>query len=91
MYTLATEVEIASKSRENLFTFCLTDEYLENIAEMKKYFEESSIRFIMGEQDIDTEWEKYKSEYLAMGGETVRQSQLKMYNESKGTNYTFRE
>ena len=58
---------------------------------VKKYFEESSIRFIMGEQDIDTEWEKYKAEYLAMGGEAVRQSQLKMYNENKGTNYTFRE
>lgn len=91
MYTLSTEVETASTSRENLFAFCLTDEYLENIAELKKYFEESSIRFIMGEQDIDTEWEKYKAEYLAMGGEAVRQSQLKMYNENKGTNYTFRE
>ncbi len=91
LYAAATEVQYATPVRENLFAFIRTEEYLDNDAELKKFFEENSIRFIMGEKDIETEWEQYKADYLAMGGEEVRQSLLKAYNEKMGTEYTFRE
>lgn len=91
MYGDATVVQANSTSRADIFAFTRTDEYMEYHTELEKYFEENSIRFIMGEKDIDTEWDQYKSEYLSMGGEEVRQSMLKAYNESHGTSYTFRE
>ncbi len=91
LYAASTKSQEKVPSREDLLAFTRTDEYLEYNAELQKYFEENSIRFIMGEKDIETEWEQYKSEYLAMGGEKVRQSLLKAYNENFGTDYTFAE
>lgn len=91
LYGTATEAQEESTSRENIFAFVRTDAYMEYHTELEKYFQENSIRFIMGEKDIETEWEQYKSEYLSMGGEAVRQSMLAAYNESHGTDYTFRE
>ena len=75
--------------REDLFSMFLTDEYVENHTELDDYFTQNMLAFIMGEKDLDTEWDAYVSEYLGLGGEVERQSQLEAYNESFGTDYTF--
>lgn len=75
--------------REDIFSMFLTDEYVENHTELDDYFTQNMLAFIMGEKDLDTEWDAYVSEYLSLGGEVERQSQLEAYNESFGTDYTF--
>ncbi len=75
----------------NLFTMLLTDEYTEYNAELTNIFRTNMLAFIMGEKDIETEWDAYVAEYLNAGGEEVRQSLLKVYNEANGTDYTFAE
>lgn len=88
---LGSEVQLATPSTKNIFAYTLTDEYLEYNTELEKYYQESAIRFIMGEWDIETKWDSYVSDYLNMGGETVRQSMLEAYNKNRGTSYTFAE
>lgn len=75
--------------REDLFCMLLTDEYVEHHTELDDYFVQNMLAFIMGEKDIDAEWDNYVNEYLSMGGDIERQSQLNAYNESFGTDYTF--
>lgn len=75
--------------REDLLCMMLTDEYVDYNAELDNYFVENMLAFIMGEKDIDTEWDAYVSEYLSMGGEIEREAQLAAYNEKFGTDYTF--
>lgn len=77
--------------REDLFCMFLTDEFVENNADLKSFFQTSMLAFIMGEKDIESEWDAYVAEYLNMGGEAVRQSQLAEYNATFGTNATFAE
>ncbi|MDL2233012.1 extracellular solute-binding protein [Ruminococcaceae bacterium OttesenSCG-928-L11] len=91
LYGKATDIQFASTSRENIFAYTKTPEYVENNAELERYFTENAIRFIMGDRNLDTEWEQYKDGYLSMGGEIVRQSLLKAYNDKTGTSYTFKE
>lgn len=85
----SSDMRFTEPCREDLFCLILTDEYVENHAELDSYFSQNMLAFIMGEKDIDTEWDAYVSEYLSMGGETERQAQLAAYNEQFGTNYTF--
>lgn len=68
-----------------------TDEYIQHYSELEKYYQENSIRFIMGELDLDNDWDQYKSNYLSMGGDTMRQSLLEEYNRTFGTSYTFKD
>jgi hypothetical protein len=89
LYWAATQVQYDTKAKENIFAFTITEEFIDNNAELQKFFEESSIRFIMGDSDIDKDWDKYKADYLSMGGEAVRQSLLKAYNANTGKNLTF--
>ncbi len=77
--------------REDLFSLILTDEYNTYHSELTTFFSTNMLAFIMGEQDIETDWDAYVSEYLSMGGEEVRQSQLAEYNAIFGTDYTFAE
>ncbi len=77
--------------REDLFCMILTDAYNDYHAELTTFFSTNMLAFIMGEQDIETDWDAYVSEYLSMGGEEVRQSQLAEYNAIFGTDYTFAE
>ncbi|MFR9256497.1 MAG: hypothetical protein ACLVJ6_13905 [Merdibacter sp.] len=77
--------------REDLFSLILTDEYNTYHSELTTFFSTNMLAFIMGEQDIETDWDTYVSEYLSMGGEEVRQSQLAEYNAIFGTDYTFAE
>jgi putative aldouronate transport system substrate-binding protein len=88
-YWDASLVQFDAPVRENIFALVTSDEYITLNPELEKYFIDNSIRFIMGEKDIDKEWDAYKQEYMRMGGEEVRQSLLKVYNERMGTNYTF--
>ena len=75
--------------REDLFCMFLTDEYVEYHAELDNYFTQNMLAFILGDKDIDAEWDSYVNEYLNMGGEIERQAQLAAYNEQFGTSYTF--
>lgn len=78
-------------AREDIFALILTDEYNAYHSELTTFFSTNMLAFIMGEQDIEADWDAYVSEYLSMGGEEVRQSQLAAYNEMFGTSYTFAE
>lgn len=89
LYWDASVVQFATPAKQNLFAYTRTEEYLLNNSELLKYFTENAIRFIMGEKDIETDWDRYVAEYLSMGGEAVRDSLLAAYNEKMGTNYTF--
>ena len=77
--------------REDLFSLILTDEYNTYHSELTTFFSTNMLAFIMGEQDIEADWDAYVAEYLSMGGEEVRQSQLAEYNAIFGTDYTFAE
>ena len=68
-----------------------TEAYTELFGEVDTYFRTSELAFIMGEKDIDAEWDNYVETYLSMGGEEIRQSQLEEYNKAFGTNCTFAE
>ena len=74
----------------NLFLGMYTDEYTSMNPELQNYYTNMTVKFIMGELDIDTEWDNYVSTYLSMGGEKVRTSLLEKYNAENGTSYTFR-
>lgn len=75
----------------NLFSLLLTDEYVEYNAELTAIFNTNMLAFIMGEKNLDSDWDAYVKEYLSNGGETVRQSLLREYNTAFGTAYTFAE
>lgn len=76
---------------DNLFMGMYTDEYNRLNSELKAYYTNMTVKFIMGEMDLDKEWENYVKTYLSMGGESVRSSLLAKYNETHGTSYTFAE
>lgn len=75
--------------REDLFCMFLTDEFIKYHSELDTYFTTNMLAFIMGEKDLDADWDSYVSEYLSMGGEAERQSQLKVYNQTFGTERVF--
>lgn len=75
---------------EDIFGLINTEELVSYSPELNTYFTENMLAFIMGEKDIDTQWDSYVDTYLSMGGEEVRQSLLKKYNELNKTNYTFK-
>lgn len=91
MYGDASETEKDCPTVQDLFMNTRTDEYTQYYSELEKYYQENSIRFIMGELDLEKDWDEYKSSYLSMGGETMRQALLNEYNEKHGTSYTFQE
>lgn len=74
----------------NLFLGMYTDEYNNLNGELDNYYTNMTVKFIMGELDIDAEWDNYVSTYLSMGGEKVRTSLLEKYNAENGTSYVFK-
>ncbi|MBQ8093805.1 MAG: extracellular solute-binding protein [Clostridia bacterium] len=76
-------------TREDIFCMYLTDEYVEYHADLDNYFNTNMLAFIMGEKNLDSDWDAYVQEYLNMGGEEERESQLAEYNAAHGTNATF--
>ncbi|MBQ2271728.1 MAG: extracellular solute-binding protein [Firmicutes bacterium] len=74
---------------QNLFMGMYTDEFNNLNSELDNYYTNMSVKFIMGELDIEAEWDNYVSTYLSMGGEAVRTSLLEKYNAENGTAYTF--
>lgn len=76
---------------QDVFNMFMSEERLEYQSELDKYFKQNILAFIMGDKDLDTEWDSYVQEYLNMGGEAERQGQLRLYNETFGTNCTFAE
>lgn len=91
MHTLGSDMRYQEPVRENLFAMILTPEYLQYKAELETFFKTSMLAFIMGEKNLDTDWDHYVAEYLSMGGEAARQAQLTAYNATMGTSYTFAE
>ncbi len=89
--TAGSDMRYVEPAREDVFCMFLTDEYIENNAELKTFFKTNMLAFIMGEKDIETDWDAYVKEYLSMGGEATRQSQLAAYNAAYGTTCTFAE
>ncbi len=77
--------------RENVFGLISTNELISYGTELDTYFVENMLAFIMGEKDIDENWDQYTSTYLTMGGETVRQSLLQRYNQLNKTDLTFEQ
>lgn len=73
----------------NAFMGLTSEELVTYNSELQAYKNEMSIKFILGEADLDTEWDTYVSTFLSIGGEEVRQSLLNAYNELNGTSYTF--
>ena len=76
---------------DNLFKYLHCSEYAEYAADLTDYFTQSMYSFIKGELDIndDAVWQNYCDTYLNMGGDTVRNALLEMYNTLYGTDYTF--
>lgn len=79
-----------AKVYQDLFTGIITDEYTKLNSELESYMDNNITKFIMGELDLDKDWDNFVSTYLNMGGEQVRTSLLNAYNEANGTSYTFR-
>ncbi|MEN6314822.1 MAG: hypothetical protein ABFD25_11290 [Clostridiaceae bacterium] len=74
----------------DLFVGLRTDEKNEFAADVTKYEEEMRMKFILGEESFDN-WSKYVDKWKSVGGEKVRQSLLKVYNQKYGKSYTFLE
>ena len=85
------ELRYQEPVREDVFCMFLTDEYIKYHAELDSYFKTSMIAFIMGEKDIENDWDAYVAEYMNMGGDIERQSQLKVYNDTFNTQCVFAE
>ena len=73
---------------QNLFMGMYTDEYNTLNPELKTYVTNQTVKFIMGDLDLDKDWDNYVATYLSMGGEKVRTSLLEKYNAAHGTAYT---
>jgi putative aldouronate transport system substrate-binding protein len=67
-----------------------TAEYQKFNPELRKYANESFIRFVMGELSLDRDWNSYVTEWKRKGGDEVRNSLLKAYNTLRGTSLTFK-
>ena len=91
MWKAASAIRYEENVKPNVFCMFKTEEYNDLFGEVDKYFRTSMLAFVMGEKDIDAEWDNYVKTYLSMGGEAIRQSQLKEYNAAFGTNCTFAE
>ena len=74
---------------QNLFMGMYTDEYNSLNSELKTYYTNQTVKFIMGDLDLEKDWDTYVSTYLSMGGQKVRDSLLEKYNAEHGTNYVF--
>lgn len=75
----------------DLFLGLTSDEYVAHNSDLESYVKEAGIKFIIGESDLDKDWDSYVNTYLTMGGEAVRTSLLDAYNQLNGTSYTFAE
>ena len=89
LHSAGSDMRYLEPVREDIFCMYLTDAYVEYHSELDTYFTTNMLAFIMGEKDLETGWDAYVEEYLSMGGEEERQSQLAAYNEAHGTEYTF--
>ena len=78
-----------AKVYQSLFMGMYTDAYNKLNSELTTYYTNQTVKFIMGELDLDTDWDNYVSTYLSMGGEEVRTSLLEKYNAEHGTDYVF--
>ncbi len=76
---------------QNLFMGMYTDEYNALNSELKTFYANQTVKFIMSDLDLDKDWDNYVSTFLSMGGEKVRTSLLEKYNAEHGTSYTFAE
>ena len=74
----------------DVFVGLVTEEAIAYIPDLSKYEQEMMLGFILGSESLDN-WDAYVSQWKALGGEEVRQSLLKAYNEQYGTSYTFLE
>ena len=74
---------------EDLFLGLTSEEYVTYTSDLENYVRESGIKFIVGESDLEKDWDNYVATYLKMGGEAVRTSLLNAYNALHGTAYTF--
>ena len=90
MYAIGSEMLFIEPTREDVFALFNTDEYLEVRSDINAYFEQNMLAFIMGEKDIEADWDAYVQGYLSLAG-TARQSRLAVYNEIFGTECTFAE
>ena len=90
MYALGSEMRYIEPTREDVFALFNTEEYLSVRSDINAHFEQNMLAFIMGEKDIEADWETYVQDYLSLA-ETARQSRLAAYNETFGTEYTFAE
>lgn len=91
MWKAGSAMRFEEPVKADVFCMFKTDAYTELFSEVDTYFRTSELAFIMGEKDIDAEWDNYVQTYLSMGGEEIRQSQLEEYNKAFGTNCTFAE
>lgn len=73
------------------FEGIITKEMQQYKGEVSKFTDEAFIRFIVGDLSLDDDWDRYVSQWKERGGEAMRQSQLAVYNENKGTDLTFRD
>lgn len=91
MWKAGSAMRFEENVKPNVFAMFRTEEYTELFGEVDTYFRTSMLAFVMGEKDIDAEWDNYVQTYLTMGGDAIRQSQLVEYNKAFGTNCTFAE
>lgn len=79
------QVEVYS----DLFMGLTSDMYVTYHSDLESYVKESGIKFVVGESDLDKDWDAYVNTYLSMGGDAVRTSLLEAYNTLNDTQYTF--
>lgn len=74
----------------NLFLGINTPELAKGLAELSQFELDRQLKFILGEIPFER-WSEYTEEWKRKGGEAIRQSLLKEYNERNGTNYEFKD
>jgi len=71
----------------NVFEGIITPEFQTLSADLKKFEDESFIKFVTGKMDIGA-YADYVKQWKDRGGEKVQQSMLKELNTRRGTTYT---
>ncbi len=90
MWKAASAMRFEENVKPNAFSM-LTVEEDELASDVNVYFKTQQLAFVMGEKDIDAEWDNYVQTYLSMGGDEIRQAKLVEYNKVFESNCTFAE
>ena len=89
LYRKSIEIYSDIATYPDLFLGLTSEAYVTHFSNLDTFVKENGIKFITGEASLDTDWDTYVNTYLSMGGEELRSSLLKAYNDRNGTALEF--